>query len=357
MRTGRSLPSRLAHYTLWTLAALALILALALAAFRWQAALRETREAAEIAPAGGRYVKAGDVDVFIQEAGPRNGTVVLLMHGTGAWSETWRESMQTLADAGFHAVALDLPPFGLSARPATARYAKADQARRIIGVLDALDAREAILVGHSFGGGPTVEATLLAPQRVKGLVLVDAALAIADDQAAAERPGILTRTLLQTPPVRDALVATFLTNPAFTRRLLQAFIDDPARATDERVAVYQQPLKVRGTTHAVGEWLPELLDPRAASASESPVSYRTLTMPIVAIWGARDTITPLPQGERLVRLAPGARLVVIPDVGHIPQIENPEGFQRALREAVRSVGEVAERRGRARDVRPSKPPP
>jgi pimeloyl-ACP methyl ester carboxylesterase len=339
MRTGRSLPSRLAHYTLWTLAALALLAAVVLAVFRFEATLRETHEAAEVAPRGGRYVKAADVNVFIQEAGPRTGTVVLLIHGTGAWSETWRESMLTLADAGFRAVALDLPPFGLSARPVTPRYGKADQARRIVGVLDALDAREAILVGHSFGAGPTVEATLLAPQRVKGLVLVDAALSIGDENEAPQRPGIITRTVLGMAPVRDALVATFLTNPAFTRRLLQAFIDDPAHATDERVAIYQQPLKVRGTTRAVGEWLPELLDPQSAAASESPASYRTLPMPIVAIWGARDTITPLSQGERLVQLAPHARLVVMPDVGHIPQIENPATFQRVLRDAVRSVAE------------------
>lgn len=348
MKTGRSLPSRLAHYTLWTAAALALLLALVLAAFRFAATLRETREAAELAPPGGRYVRAGDVDVFIQEDGPRNGTLVLFMHGTGAWSETWRESMQTLADAGFRAVAIDLPPFGLSSRPASAGYGKADQARRIIAVLDALDAREAILVGHSFGGGPTVEATLLQPQRVKGLVLVDAALSIASEQETPQPPGMLTSAVLATPPLRDALVATFLTNPAFTRRLLQAFIDDPASATDERVAIYQQPLEVRGTTHAVGEWLPALLDPHAPAASESPASYRALTMPVVAIWGARDTITPPAQGERLVKLVPHARLIVMPDVGHIPQIEDPAAFQRVLRDAVRSVSDPADKRPRTK---------
>jgi len=348
MRTGRSLPSRLAHYTLWTIAALGLLIALVLATFRFQATLRETREAAELAPPGGRYVHAGDVDVFIQEAGPRNGTLVLFMHGTGAWSETWRESMQNLADAGFRAVALDLPPFGLSSRPASALYAKTDQAQRIIAVLDALDAREAILVGHSFGGGPTVEATLRAPQRVKGLVLVDAALSIASEGETPQPPGMLTSAVLAMPPLRDALVATFLTNPAFTRRLLQAFIDDPARATDDRVAIYQQPLEVRGTTRAVGEWLPELIDPHAPAASESPASYRMLTMPIVAIWGARDTITPLAQGERLVKLVPQARLVVMPDVGHIPQIENPAAFQRVLRDAVRGVSDAADKRPRTK---------
>ena len=84
------------------------------------------------------------------------------------------------------------------------------------------------------------------------------------------------------------------------------------------------------------------------AVSPAPASYRALTMPAVAIWGARDTITPLAQGERFVQLVPQARLTILPDVGHIPQIENPAAFQRALRDAVRSVSDAADKRPRTR---------
>ena len=82
----------------------------------------------------------------------------------------------------------------------------------------------AILVGHSFGGGPTVEAALLAPESVRALVLVDAALSVRDaaHRDACERCGIA-----RIAPLRDAVVATFLTNPIFTRKLLQGFIAIP----------------------------------------------------------------------------------------------------------------------------------
>lgn len=294
------------------------------------AARRERDHAAVAAPKTGRFVTAGDVQMFVQEAGPLNGPLVVLMHGTGAWSETWRATLDALAANGWRAMAIDLPPFGYSERPRGGRYAKAEQGARIVGLLETLGVSSAILVGHSFGGGPTVEAALQAPARVRGLVLVDAALGIVDEGAPEAKPPALVRTALGVAPVRTSLVAAFLTNPWFTRRLLQGFVADPAVATDTRVAVYQRPLSVWGTTAAVATWLPELVAPPAPSRSESPAAYRELGMPVVAIWGDRDTVTPLAQGERLVALVPHGKLEVMPGVGHIPQIENADEFNARL---------------------------
>jgi pimeloyl-ACP methyl ester carboxylesterase len=303
--------------------------ALVLLAFTVQAGRRESRTAREIAPSGGRFVPAADVEMFVQERGPTDGPAVLFVHGTGAWSETWRESLTALADAGFRAVAIDLPPFGFSSRPEPDRYGKRDQARRIVGALDALGIGRVVLVGHSFGGGPTVEAVLLAPERVRALVLVDAALGVSET-GERELPSALLAGFLAARPLRDGVVATFLTNPLYTRRLLQSFIADPAKATPSSVAVYQRPLAVKGSTRAVGAWLQTLLAPVEASDSELPATYRSLGMPVRLVWGALDTITPLDQARLLVGLVPGAELEVMEGVGHIPQIEDPREFNERL---------------------------
>src|SRR5262245_59152076 len=154
-----------------TILILVVLLVLGMAAllgtFWWRAHAREMMSRTDAAPKTGRFVHAADVDVFIQELGPPRAPVVLFVHGMGAWSELWRETLAATAAAGFRAVAMDLPPFGYSARPAPGGYVRHDQARRIIGVLDALDVRQATLVGHSFGGGPTMEAVLLAPARAR----------------------------------------------------------------------------------------------------------------------------------------------------------------------------------------------
>ena len=311
-------------------ASIAVVLGLLLAAFRWHAAVREVEPAAKIAPADGRYVKAADVHIFVQEAGPPDGMPVLFIHGTGAWSEVWRGPMTELAKTGARAIALDLPPFGFSQRPDSPRYSKEDQGRRIVGVLEALHIRQAILVGHSFGGGPTMEAALLAPERVRAMILVDAALSVGTDEGSPPEAPLLLRGFVAAQPLRDGVVATFLTNPLFTRKLLQGFIDNPAHATDEWVRLYQRPLAVANTTAAVGAWLPALLAPADMAASQRPASYRNLKIPLFIIWGERDTITPLDQGQRLAQLAPKAELGVMKNVGHIPQIEDPAAFNELL---------------------------
>jgi len=307
----------------------------AVAGLAWITNSNQVDDATRAAPAGGSFVKAADVQIFVQQAGPADGTPVLFVHGTGAWSEAWREPMNALAKDGRRAIAIDLPPFGYSGRPQPPSYSKVDQGKRILGVLDALQIQKAVLVAHSFGGGPAMEAVLLAPGRFQAVVLVDAALSIAPEGVEqVAPPSFLARTVLASRVLRNTLAGAFLANPRFTRTLLTKFIDDPARATDDWVEVYRRPLHVAGTTAAVGDWLPALLAPGALAASERPGSYASLGMPLFLIWGERDTITPLAQAQRLAKLAPAVELTVMNNVGHIPQIEDTAAFTALLRQVV-----------------------
>ena len=305
---------------------LVVLLLTTLAACRWQASSRETQTRLEAAPATGRFVHAGDVDVFIQEQGASDAPVVLFTHGMGAWSQIWRPTMAAVSNAGFRAVAIDLPPFGYSERPAASAYGRQAQARRIIGVLDALGAQTAFLVGHSFGGGPTMEAVLQAPSRVAGLVLADAAIGLDAPAGRSSLPGLI----LGTRVVRDTLVAATVSNPRLTGRLLGQFVADPAAVTDERVRMLQAPLVLQGATSAFGDWLFDFTTSTERPLSLDPRSYRALDLPALIIWGDRDETTPLAQGERLKNVISGSELAIMPGVGHMPQIEDPPQFDRLL---------------------------
>jgi pimeloyl-ACP methyl ester carboxylesterase len=311
-------------------AAVVLAIIALLLVFSWQASRRETKTRIEAAPATGRFVQAGDVEIFIQEMGPSSGPAVLFIHGTGAWSEIWRETMTVLAAAGFHAIAVDLPPFGFSERPANAAYSRLEQARRIIGVLDALNISQATLVGHSFGGGATVEATLLAPERVRALVLVDAGLDLRTNEPPPDNESPWLKALFAVRPLRHALIAATITNPLLTKHLLETLILDPADATMDRVTMLQQQLVIQDSTETVGEWLLIFLTARETSASVEPASYQGLTMPVLIIWGEEDAIVPLAEGEYLHSLIAGSELVVLKKSGHIPQIEDAVQFNAAL---------------------------
>lgn len=293
---------------------------------RYQASRRETLTRVDAAPPGGRLVRAADVNVFIQELGSQSGPVALFVHGMGAWSELWRETLVATAAAGYRAVAIDLPPFGYSERPVPPAYSRQDQARRILGVIDALGARDVTLVGHSFGGGPTMEAALMAPERVRSLVLVDAAIGLDDSGGSG---GIVTR-LLGVPALRNAVVSATVTNPGMTRRLLSQFVEKQDAITEQRLAVLQAPLVVQGSTAAFGEWLIEFLTSRETPMSARPDGYSGFTRPTLIMWGDKDTTTPLAQGQRLSQLISGSELAVMKGVGHMPQIEEAAQFNRLL---------------------------
>lgn len=300
------------------------------AGFRGWAAARETEVASEVAP-NGRYVRADDVAIFLQEHGPEDGPPVVLIHGTGAWSGTWRDTQKSLAKAGYRVIAIDLPPFGFSQRPDPPRYDRPKQGQRILGVVQALGYDSVTLVGHSFGGGPTLEAALMRPDLVRRLILVDAAISL--DSAGAD-PG-LAGVVAETPWLREAAVAATFTNPLATHQAVVSMIHDPADASEDRIALYQQPFAVRGTTAAIGEWLPELVAPNPAAFSLQPDRLSAFDRPVTLIWGREDTITPPDQARHLAELFPDARVVWLDGVGHIPQIEDPPALNKALKRALK----------------------
>lgn len=311
----------------------ALVLLVATGFFAY-AETQQTQDRHDAAPPTGRFVDAGDVEMFVQERGPPDGPAVVLVHGTGAWSQIYAEELDALAAEGYRAIALDLPPFGYSEKPRNGSYTTPDQARRILGVLDALDLRDATLVGHSFASRATMEAVLTRPERVGAVVLVDPAL----DLSGEPRSGnLLLGGVLAFPPTRALFVASTVENPLLTRVFLEQLVHVDAAATDERIDMLQRPLVIEGLTRDAGLWLRTFLAPEAPNRASNASAYAALDLPVLLVWGSEDTVTPVAQAERLQALLPRAQLVVLDGVGHIPHVEDPARFHAALRTFLDSV--------------------
>jgi pimeloyl-ACP methyl ester carboxylesterase len=314
-------------YLLKTLTAILALLFAVILFFTLQAILRETKTRQEAAPSTGRFVQAGDIELFIQEMGPADGQIILFIHGTAAWSGLWRETMTPLAEAGYRCIAIDIPPFGYSERPPTPSYGNADQARRIVALMDALEIEHAILLGHSFGGGATMETALTIPDRIDALVLADVGGLNLNLQPApkTQSPSAI-ELFLGTPLVRNPVLAATATNPLFTETLISAMILDPADATEETISTLQEPLVLQDATNTLGDWLKEVLGPQEISLTSDLVNYQKLTMPTLIIWGDSDTVIPLKEGEYLQSILPDAELVIMKGVNHIPHLEDHEIF-------------------------------
>lgn len=309
---------------------------------------REQASPATLAPAGGRWIDAGDVRVFTQSWGPHDGPVVVLVHGTGAWSGTWFELPQALANSGWRVVALDLPPFGMSERVAPAvgfDYSRLAQARRVLSVIDALGDSPVTLVGHSFGAGPALEAAMQSPSQLRRLVLVDPALGLGPrgEPAVCSRPSIATEWLFEpglgARALRGAAVGSTATLPPFTGRFLESFVHRTEAVTELRVAAYQQPFARTDFSALLGDWAATFAqggcEPALSLKPQRLTAWsRTQGVPVELLWGEADTITPLAQAKALQGWIHEAHLQVLPGVGHIPHIEDPAGFAVALRAAL-----------------------
>jgi pimeloyl-ACP methyl ester carboxylesterase len=246
------------------------------------------------------------------------GPPLLLLHGFADSADTWRHLLATLGRAGRRALAVDLPGFG-TASP----LAKDPILPQLDVFADALLAhalretgeREAVLVGNSLGGCVGLRLAERAGARLGGLVAVaPAGLAMSRWVGIVERDPVV-RTLLALPfpvprpVVREALGATYgrfaFAHPGrIDRKVFDAFCSHHRdRASIARLVD---------------------LAHRVVAELHDPFDLPRIGCPVLLVWGAKDRLVFPVGADRVLGAVPGARLELIEDCGHCPQIEEPE---------------------------------
>lgn len=276
----------------------------------------------QLADPDSRFIEVNGLTVHYKMAGEGE-PAFFLLHGFGASTFSWREVMGPLAEMGT-VVAFDRPAFGLTERPMPGEwegqspYAPEAQADLTVGLMDALGVERAVLVGNSAGGTVALLTALTYPERVVGLVLVDAAVYVGGGT-----PGFL-RPLLNTPQMRHL-------GPLLVRRYRDWGMDfahsawhDPSGITPEVWEGYLKPLKAQNWDRALWELT------RVSHALDLPERLREVAVPVLVVTGDDDRIVPTGQSVRLAEALPQADPVVIPNCGHVPQEECPDPFLRAL---------------------------
>lgn len=270
----------------------------------------------------GRPITVDDVRTWVVEAGPEDGPAVVLIHGFGGSTFSWRETIPDLASAGYRAIALDLPGFGLAAKSWERDTSHMAQARFITAAFDALRIDRAIVIGHSMGASVAVHLAFAAPGRVGRLVLVDGAVGSGDTGLSA----VVTPIALGIPPVRrlaQHVLRRVIGPDELTRILTSAYLD-PAIVTPAVRAGYLAQI-------ATPDWdLSLLAITRDRHRNDPPASLTTLNVPTLIVWGDQDPWIPLAEGEALRDAIPGASLTVIERSGHLPFEEQPDAFIGAI---------------------------
>lgn len=241
----------------------------------------------------------------------QEGDVVLLVHGYGGDRNSWLFLQEPLA-AQYRVYALDLPGHGTSAKD-VGEGSLSVLADAVTGVLDALGAERAHLVGHSMGGAVAVAVAARDPARIASLTL------IAPSGFGAE--------------INAGYLRGFA--DAQTRRELKAVIgqlfDDESLVTRQLVDDLLAYKRLDGVDEALHALADALLDGEA-QRGDSAASLAAIggAAPVTVIWGRADRIIPAAQAEAVA----GAVRHLIDGAGHMPQMERPAEVQAAIEETI-----------------------
>lgn len=245
-----------------------------------------------------------------QPAQDRGGAPVLLLHGVGGGRQAWESTGPMLAAAGFLAVAVDFPGYGLSA--SIQPYDLAGMAAAVVRLVDHLGRGPAVLVGHSMGGMVAQEVAASAPAMVAGLVL-------ASTSPAFGKPGgDWQQAFLQS---RFAPLDAGLGMAGLAAQLVPSMV--APGAAPEAVAAAQ----------ALMAGVPEATYRAAVAALVSfdrRANLPNIAVATLAITGAHDRTSAPEVAQKMADRIPGARCLIVPAAGHLLNMEQPEAFNAAL---------------------------
>lgn len=264
---------------------------------------------------------------------------MVLLHGQPGTSADWSEVLDRLTGS-FRVLAPDRPGYGRTGGSAGDFDANA---AAVVSHLDAAGVPEALLVGHSWGGGVALRVAQIAPARVAGLVLaasVGAAAPTGLDRALAIRPvGELVAAAALGGAARALAVG------AVRRRLRDRL--PRARSQALEALVYPQ----RSGPGDLGAprtpvWRSFAVEQRALVARTDGLldALADLDCPVDVVTGSTDRVVTPAESTRLAAAIPGAKLVVVPGVGHLLPHDAPDALAESVTDVALRAGLVPGRR-------------
>lgn len=240
-------------------------------------------------------VRGARVCAYVQGAGPN----LLFIHGTGGNGKTWFHQLRRLSH-DYRAIALDLPGYGESELPASIE-SNDDYAAFVSEWMQVAGWDSAVVVGSSLGGRVCLQLALDHPERVAGLVLVNAS------------------------GIRVAGVETLSPGDVSPEEFMKALFYRPS------------PVVVRAGAATSATWLDTMEKLTAKPLRDMTPYLGEIRVPTLVIWGDHDRVLPPAYAEAFHRGIPGARLAMIERTGHVPMMERPGEVNEAILDFMNSV--------------------
>lgn len=301
------------------LAALVAVLVIAFLIFRTPDTNAAEMRAKYGAPPS-QFVKiGGGVTVHLRDEGPRDAPAIVLLHGSNADLHTW-EPWAAALKGQYRVIRFDQVGHGLTGPDPQHDYGRANYVADILEVADKLGLEQFILGGNSMGGKHALAFAVAHPERVKGLVLVDASggpmLESAATKDEEEDTGNIGFTIAQTPGIN--LLVEQITPRSLIKQSLEQSVSVKSVVTEAAVDRYWELLRYPGNRRATLKRFSQPYDPLTAA------EIAAVTTPTLILWGEEDRLIPVEAGRWLAKTMPNAALVTYPRIGHLPQEEAVE---------------------------------
>lgn len=264
------------------------------------------------APEPSSFLELDGMQVHIRDTGPRNDpTPLVLLHGMASSLHTF-EGWQTALQGERRVISVDLPGFGLTGPSPQGDYRIDAYTRFVLRLLDTLGVKQVVLAGNALGGEIAWQTAVLAPDRVRKLVLID---------SDGYQPSVLSMPIaFQIASMRGLRwVSERILPKAMVAASVRNVFGDPDKATQDKIDRYFE-LNLRvGNRRALFQRMDQ------AQFGNNATLIRRVTQPTLVIWGERDEMISPEHGTLFCQDIQRCRLVTYPTLGHLPQEEDPEG--------------------------------
>ncbi|MEZ5708446.1 MAG: alpha/beta hydrolase [Blastomonas sp.] len=263
--------------------------------------------------------------VHLRDEGPRQAPVLLLLHGSSSSLHTWQGWADDLK-RDYRVIRYDQPGHGLTGPQVKDDYSAKSFSDTAAAVMEQLGIDRYVVVGNSMGGWVAWNHALAYPDRVSGLVLVDAAGA--PDSAPTNLP--LGFRLAQSEWVGPML--QYFTPRTLVARSVRQTVANPDAVSDAQIDRYWNLLLYPGNRHATR------LRNKVPRVPATAAQMAGITAPALVMWGAKDTLIPVSAADWFADNLPQSSRTIYPDLGHIPMEEAPERTVQDLRQWLSDVG-------------------
>jgi len=262
------------------------------------------------APSPSAFIELDGMQVHVRDTGPRDDPApIVLLHGMASSLHSW-EGWQTALSGQRRVITVDLPGFGLTGPSAQGEYRIEAYTRFTLRLLDALGVKRVILGGNALGGEVAWQTALLAPDRVKKLILVDAdghqisqfSQPVAFTIAGARGLRWISERILPRSVIASSVRNVFGDPSKVSQTLIDRYFELNLRVGNRR-ALFQR------------------MDQAESGAMQQRIHQ--IKQPTLVLWGAKDGMVPVAFADQFCAEISRCTKVIFPELGHLPQEENP----------------------------------